>query len=233
MKKNLALIFFALVTTVTYAQSNSKLENKKIARISYVVKGGLNLSNMLLKDDNGTSREGIKSKTGFHFGITAEYPISELVAFETGILFSNKGIKSNNKYIHSTDTYESNLKLNLLYIEVPLTAKAYINVGQSKIFGALGPYIGLGLSGKYKEDMIINGETNSSEHNINWGSGLTDDYKRLDYGLTAGVGIEISSIQIGLSYNLGLANISARTDSGLKIKNRVFGISAGYKFGRN
>lgn len=232
MKKNLVLIFFAFVTTVTYAQRESKLENKKIAGISYVVKGGLNLSTMSIKDDNGTGSGDTKSKIGFHFGITAEYPISKLVAFETGIFISSKGAKSHNINTYTGDLYESNSTLNLLYLEIPLTAKTYFNVGQAKIFGALGPYIGLGLSGKFKDESVINGETKSFEHNISWGSNRADDYKRLDYGLTTGAGIEISSILIGLSYNLGLANISTRPDNGLKIKNRVFGVSVGYKFGR-
>lgn len=231
MRKKLALIFFALVTTVTYAQSKSKLEDKKTARISYVVKGGLNLSSMLFKGDESSSVD-VKSKPGYHLGITAEYPVSKIVVFETGILFSNKGVKSNGENIYSGDIYKYNSTMNLLYLEIPLTAKTYFNVGHSKIFGALGPYIGLGLSGKSKGEAVFRGETNSYEQDINWGSSHEDDLKRLDYGLTAGAGLEISSIQIGLSYNLGLANIPTITDNVLKLKNRVVGLSIGYKFGR-
>lgn len=232
MIKYFAFISFVLITSVTFAQFNSTLTDKEISRISYVVKGGLDLSNMLLNGSEDISNEDLKPKTGFHFGITGEYAVSKIVAFETGILFSNKGVKSSSKNTHNGVLYESNSTLNLHYLEIPLTAKTYFNVGQSKIFGALGPYIGLGIGGKYKGKVMYSGETNSYKRDIQWGSGDEDEFKRLDYGLTVGAGMEISSIQIGLSYDLGLANISTITDNGLKIKNRVLGLSVGYKFGR-
>ena len=232
MIKYLAFIFLAVLTTITFAQSNEKLKDKKIAKISYIVKGGLNFSSMLLKGDESTIGTDIKSKPGFNVGITAEYPVFGLVVFETGMLFLTEGAKSSSENTYSGGIYKTNTTLNLLYLEIPLTAKTYFNVGQSKIFGAFGPYIGLGLIGKSKGEIILPGETNSYDRDINWGSGQGDEIKRLDYGLTAGAGIEISNIQIGLSYNLGLANISTITDNGLKLKNRVLGLSVGYKFRR-
>lgn len=232
MIKYLAFISFAFVTTVAIAQSNSKLEDKKNAKISYVIKGGLNLSSMLIKSDEGTRNEGLNSKTGLHFGITAECPVSERVAFGTGILISSKGTKSSSENTHNGEIYKSNSTINLLYLEIPLTAQTYFNVRQSKIYGALGPYIGVGIGGKYKGNGAYPGGTNSYKQDILWGSGTDDEFKRLDYGLTAVAGLEFRSIQIGLTYDLGFANISAFTDNGVNIKNRVLGLSIGYKFGR-
>lgn len=230
MKKSLAFIFFALVTIVTFAQSNSKLENKKIARISYAVKGGLNLSNMLIIDDDGTRRKDTKNKTGFNFGITAGFPISKTVDFETGLLLSTKGFKISDKKINNGITYEDKGSTNLLYLDIPLTAKTYYNIGASRIYGVFGPYLGVGLSGKSKyESISING-TESDEQDVNWGSGVSDDIKRMDFGLTLGAGMEINSVLIGLSYNLGLANISGVNDHVQKINNKVLGLSIGYKF---
>lgn len=132
------------------------------------------------------------------------------------------------------ETYEYEDKLNIYYLDIPLTAKAIFDVGGSKIYGTFGPYIGMGLSGKIKSEYTGNYETETDEEDINFGSDKDeDDLKRLDYGLTAGVGIELKSIQIGINYNLGLANISSYTDDGNKISNRVLGISVGYKFGEN
>lgn len=48
-----------------------------------------------------------------------------------------------------------------------------------------------------------------------------------------GVGVEINSIQIGITYGLGLANISTYVEYDSKINNRVLGISVGYFFGGN
>lgn len=233
MKNYLALIFFALVVTKTFAQSNSKLEEKKREKISYVVKGGLNLSNLLVKVNETTYSKDFKSKPGFHVGITADIPISEKIAFESGILLSTNGFKNNVTETIGNEMYERKDSYNLLYIDVPLTGKAYFNMGQTKIFGALGPYIGLGLSGKAKSELTMNGQTESHSQNIKWGTNSGDNLKRPDFGMTASVGTEISSIQFSLYYNLGLTNISATTDNGYKINNRVFGLTVGYKFGKN
>jgi hypothetical protein len=233
MKKILALIFFASVTTVTFAQSNSKSEDKKREKISYVVKGGLNLSNLLVKDNETTYSKDFKSKPGFHVGLTTEIPISGKFTFESGILLSTNGFKNSVTETIGNETFEHNDSYNLLYIDIPLTGKAYFNVGQTKIFGALGPYIGLGLSGKVKAELITNGQTEPHNQDINWGTNSDDDLRRPDFGMTVAVGAEISSIQFGLYYNLGLANISATTDNGYKIKNKVLGLTVGYKFGGN
>lgn len=210
--------------------SDSEFGDKEISGMRLGIIGGLNLSNMLIKDNEGTYSNDLKYKPGFHVGATAEFPISNSVAFETGLLLSTKGFKESVKETDIGAILESKSSLNLLYLDIPLTAKAYYNIGASKIYGAFGPYIGFGLSGKSKSEATFNGETQSDEQDVNWESGDSDDLKRLDYGLTVGAGMEFNSFLIGLSYNLGLANISAVTDDGQKIKNKVFGLSIGYKF---
>ena len=92
-----------------------------------------------------------------------------------------------------------------------------------------GSYIGIGLSGTIKGEVIVDGLTTSQEIDIEWGSDIDSDFKRMDFGLIIGAGVELNSIQIGLNYSLGLANISPQTN--VKVNNRVLGISVGYKFG--
>ena len=192
------------------------------------IQAGLNLSDMLMKDDEGVYGDNFKIKPGFNAGATLEFPIKEMFSFNMGLLLSTKGYKVDDKY--GTTEFKGTFKL--LYIDIPLTAKAYFNVLGARIYGAIGPYFGVGLSGKYKFDVTINGDTTTDTENINWGSDAADDdLKRLDFGLTAALGVEINSIDIGVSYGLGLANISSFTDGGTKVKNRVLGISLGYKFG--
>jgi hypothetical protein len=200
---------------------------------TFGVKTGLNLSNMLIKDDYGTDSEDYKMNTGFHFGPTLEFPINEMFAFESGLLFSTKGTKMSEKETYMDETFEAKSKVNLFYLDVPLTAKATFDFGSVKFYGTFGPYVGIGLNGKLKSEMKTNGETETYEEDINFGSDEDeDDLKRLDYGVSAGAGIAFKSIQIGVTYGLGLANISAYIDDGDKVKNRVFGISLGYKLGK-
>jgi outer membrane protein W len=192
------------------------------------VKGGLNLSNMIMKDDESTYSDDFKMTPGFHVGPTAEFPISDMLSFETGLLLSTKGFKME----ESGDGYEYSGNFNLFYVDVPLTVKAAYDVGSFKVYGAVGPYVGVGVSGKTKYKITYGGESQTDTEVVEWGSDPdTDDLKRLDYGAVVGAGVEINAIQIGATYGLGLANISPDTDGGNKISHRVIQVSVGFKFG--
>jgi hypothetical protein len=171
--------------------------------------GGLNLSNMAFKTDDISISPS--TKAGFHIGASFEIPIFKIISIEPALLFSAKGCKI------------SDFKTNLYYLEVPINVKATFDVKVVKIYGALGPYIGIALFG--------NNKVEDEKESIEWGS--DGDFKRIDVGLTFGAGVEIGAIPIyfGLSYSLGLSNISANSDGDASVNNRVFGISVGYKFG--
>ena len=195
---------------------------------TFGIKAGLNLSDMLIKDDDKNYTDNSTMKPGFNAGATLEFPIKGMFSFDMGLLLSTKGYKLDEK----DGNYESTSTTKLLYIDIPLTAKAYFNVRGAKIYGAIGPYLGIGLSGESNYEVTINGDSTNDTETVNWGSDAdNDDLKRLDFGLAAGAGVEINSIDIGVSYGLGLANISSYTDGGRKVSNRVLGISLGYKFG--
>lgn len=198
---------------------------------TFGVKGGLNLSNFHVTHDIDTEISADhKMKPGYHLGVTADFPITELFSFETGLILSTKGFQQNIEEDYMGAVYKMDLKTNLLYLDIPLTAKVLFPIGDSKIYGVFGPYVGVGLSGKgeYSYSFI---DEESGELDVKWGSDANeDDFKRLDFGLIIGAGVEISSIQIGLSYGLGLANISAYTDDNVIVKNGVLSISVGYLF---
>ncbi len=205
-------VFRIFVLTLMFIAINGNLSAQKL-----YVKGGLNFSNMLLKADDENLSDELKSRTAYHVGLAAEFPISKIYSFETGLLLSAKGFKM------SEGDFES--KMDLTYLDIPLTAKATFDVGSVKVFGLFGPYVGVGLSGKFKQ--TFDGETETED--VNWGSDDDSDMKRIDFGLTAGAGIEIKAFQIGLNYSLGLANLNPESDD-MTLKNRVLGISVAYRF---
>jgi hypothetical protein len=194
---------------------------------TFSLRAGLNLSNMLMKDDVETYSEENKMNPGFHLGGLVEFPLSDGFAIETGLLVSTTGFKIK----ESDPTFGDAVgKINIYNLNIPITAKAYVNAGSNtKIYFNFGPYIGFGLSGKSK--YTFDGDTESTDIEI--GSSDTDDIKAFDFGIQAGTGVEISSFVVGVSYGLGLANISNYTEDGTKINNRVLAISLGYKFGGN
>jgi len=221
MKKINALLIAILVVTMV---------SESFAQV-FGVKGGLNLSNQIIKDNDGTSSDDFKMNPGFHIGATAEFPLSDLLSFETGLLLSTKGYKFSISETELGQTVETKGSTNLLYLDIPITAKAYFDLSSVKVYGIVGPYIGIGLSGKSKLEMSGDGVSLTVKETLKWGSGAEDHYRRLDYGLIVGAGVAINSIEVGLTYGLGLANISAETDNGAKVNNRVLGITVGYKFG--
>ena len=170
-------------------------------------------------------------RTGFHIGATAEFPLTEIFSLETGLLISTKGVIYKQLLTEEDMDFEYKFNLSPLYLDIPVTAKASFDIGGgAKIYGVFGPYAAIGLSGKIKQEESINGATTSEEIDIEWGSDIeSSNFKRMDFGLIMGAGVELNSIQIGLNYSLGLANISPQTN--VKVNNRVLGISVGYKFG--
>ena len=209
--KYLIIFFMFCLSVNTFAQA------------TFGVKAGLNLSNMLWEDNDYTYSDEMNftMKPGFNFGPTMELPISEKISFETALLLSTLGAKA------EFDNGEGTTKgsVNLLYLNLPLTAKIKFDVAGLKLFGALGPYLGYGISGTFKTE----GE---SDHDVKWGSGNDDDFKPFDAGAHFGAGIGIKAFEISLTYDLGLANIAVDTDNGYKELNRCFAISLGYKFGK-
>ena len=211
MKKGISL--FSLLLLFVTIQS--------FAQVKFGVKAGLNLSNMTAKDNTRTYSNNYKTKTGFHFGVTAEFPISESFSFEPGMLYSSKG------YMYKETDYNVTASVN--YLEIPMNAIYKIDLSGAKMLISAGPYLGFALSGKYK------GTEKGYDFNesIKIGNNAdNDDIKSLDYGLNIGVGAEIKQITIGLQYGLGLANISTYTREGTKSSNKAIGISVGYKFGK-
>ena len=223
--KNLVKLFLIVIAIM--------MATDKLFSQEFGIKAGFNSSNMHVVEDGSIISEDFNMRTGFHIGATAEFPLTEIFSLETGLLISTKGVIYK-QLLTEEDTgfnYESKVNLSPLYLDIPVTAKASFDIGGgAKIYGVFGPYAAIGLSGKIKQEESINGATTSEEIDIEWGSDIeSSNFKRMDFGLIMGAGVELNSIQIGLNYSLGLANISPQTN--VKVNNRVLGISVGYKFG--
>jgi hypothetical protein len=193
------------------------------AQVTFGVRAGFNMSTMLSKDNdyNYSDEMNFKMKPGFNVGPTLDCPISGMFSFETALLLSTMGVKSEYDY-GGGNTKET---LSLLYLQLPLTARATFDVGSTKLFGALGPYLGYGLSGKWTSDAY-------DDEDVKWGTGTEDHFKRFDAGLHIGAGVMVKIIEISLTYDLGLANIASDTENGTKDMNRLLALNLGYKFGK-
>lgn len=217
--KNLTKLSILVLLCLFAYQSNAQ---------QWTLKGGLNLSTMLDKDDDGTYSDEFSMKPGFHIGATVDLPISEVFSFQPGLLLTTKGLKYDDDFmgvaVKTTAT--------LYYLDIPLNLKASFPVGEgATLYGAVGPYVDFGLSGKIKATGEYQGQKETETEDISWGSDEDeDDLKRLDLGLTFGGGVELNVLMFGISYDLGLTNISSYQEYGTSVKNRVLKFSVGYRF---
>lgn len=207
--------------------------SESFAQVNFGVKAGLNLANLTVKDNDNTYSDDFKSKLGFQVGPVVEFGFNDMISLETGLLLSTKGHKIEDSGSNFGIDWESKQSLNIMYLNIPINARAGFDVGGMRIYGAVGPYIGVGLSGKAKGEYTVDGETETDDESIEFGSDEEEsDLKRLDYGLSVGAGAVFGAFEVGLNYDLGLANLSPYTDNGAKINVKVFSLTAAFKFGK-
>lgn len=151
------------------------------------IKGGLNVSNLNVKNTD------TKMRTGANLGFFAKLPIRDMIAVQPELYYTTKGsdITYNNVFVDGTAQF------NLNYIEVPILLVA--NVTDYFNFHA-GPYVSYLINGTVKNKSNIN--LFDFEKNIN-----TDDYDRFDAGIVVGAAIDIKAISLGARYNFGLTKV--------------------------
>ncbi len=208
--KVLAIVFVALVCFQMNAQK-------------YTVKAGYSLSGMFGGDEDETFSNDYTMISGYHAEFCYNKPINDYLTFTPGVLFTTKGMKKE----HEGSDFSK--RANLYCIEIPVTLKASLDLGNVfTLYCAAGPYIGVGIAGYYKKE----DEGNTNYIDVDWGNSKSDDFRRLDYGLTGAFGVEIYSFLVEGSYDFGLSNIAANHDNGSYQRNEVIKISIGYSFGK-
>jgi len=231
MKKTISLLSLTLLLFIT-TQSH--------AQVTFGAKAGLNIANMSI---SGTlaSNEEIKSMASFHVGVIADIGITKEFFIEPGILLSGKGCKDNLTEQIGQASIISTGSIKPLYIEIPINAMYVVDLNGVKLQIFAGPYFGFGVSGNINLDYSSSGALPtgytlpaSSSTAIKFGTDATNDnLKMLDIGLNFGAGVEYNKMLFRIQYGLGLTNLNPDTSSGADTeKNKVFGISVGYMFGK-
>jgi hypothetical protein len=210
----------------------------EISAQTFGIKAGFNLSDMLIKESeffmpyDYTADKKTKFTPCFNVGVTAELAVFDMLSIEADLLLAKHGTNYVEEEPFGTTTLVTKAKYNLYYLELPLIAKVPFTVSNFKFYGAVGGYGGMGLTGKINKSYTFGDLSETEDEKIEWGSGEgVDDLKRFDYGLTFGAGLYWKSFQAGISYNLGLANISPASDYGSRISNSGLGVSVAYMFG--
>src|SRR5690606_702347 len=174
------ILYLALIplllsgVTIAHAQSNNP--GPKIG-----IKAGLNLSQLYVDQPNA---EDEKMKLGLNFGVFGTIPISNFLAVQPEVLYSNVGSKiryGRSNFENALTIEPGEVRFNLNYIQVSVVLAANV----APLILHAGPYLSYLLSANVKDLKSANlNPTDVVDFD-------TDDFNRLDYGVLFGVGFDV------------------------------------------
>lgn len=169
------------------------------------VRGGFNLASIHGRDLSTQQHE--KWKPGIHIGLNLEVPVYKNLSFLTGLNLSGKGSISTSETNEIIDNFRYRVKyehkLSMIYLEVPISMRYRIPINEnSSIYTDAGCYLGFAIAGKEQFRLESTDQNEFETGAVNWKL-----YKRLDFGLTCGIGFEIYKLQIGCLMDYGLMRI--------------------------
>lgn len=198
MKKLFVLALLAMFSTVTFAQ------------ITWNAQAGINMSSISDMDD-------AKMKVGYQVGVGMEYAITDMWSVRPSLLFITKGAK--------TDILGSDVKLNPMYLQLPVMAAANFDLTDTMKFVAkAGPFIGVGIGGKAK---LEEGNVEVKQDFFGDDEGQAGG-KRFEFGLGIGAGLEFGKIMVNLDAMFGLTKVADFEE--VTPRNMTVALSVGYKF---
>jgi Outer membrane protein beta-barrel domain len=198
--KKIILFFTVLFTTVcSFGQD-----------IRIGIKGGLNLANQKIKSGSFSSKG--TTIASFHAGFVLDIPLTERLYAQPQLLLAGKGSKD---FGFIFRPYYVELPVNIIY-------KYEINNGL-KIYGGLGPGIGLGVFGNLKD------LDNNFNRKLKFGETNNSDYKTVDFTGGFELGAEVNNkIGLGIGYRWSFADVTRGSN---KVTHKVVNFSIAYFFG--
>ena len=194
MKNTVRSYISVAVVTLIMAPlvSQAQMDDSRIG-----IKGGLNVSNFYQNNVDDQN-----ARLGFSVGLFTELAVGESFSIQPELLLSTKGNRAtygNSGGLPDAFNIEGEVKSNLTYIDIPILAK--VTFGEI-INAHIGPYasylIGASVSGE--------GDLGDGSEELD-----RDNFKSWDYGLAAGLGVDLEAVTIGARYNLGLVNVAKST----------------------
>ena len=223
MKKLFSFILLAF--TVYFPKTHAQMS----------LRAGVNIASESANatEKNYTDYKNI-SIVGFQAALVLPIKITDNITIQPELVFIQKGGKAqyiandNNKLI---STFRTN------YVEIPVSLKLGIGNNSGDGIGLYvlgGPYIGIALNSKYKNELTVLGATSTSTKTVDY-SNDSNQEKRVDWGANLGVGISLGNIYLDARYNLGINNLldnnASNTDDNKPYRrNRGIGLSLGFRF---
>lgn len=165
------------------------------------VKAGVNFSNMLFEGDETSVEDLAKNgATKFTAGLMFILPLSDAVAIQPELLFTQKGAKSTYKVLG--EEFTNDLTYN--YLDIPLLLRLSLGDTHGEGLGIYvngGGYVGYALSGKGERSSPLG--TLETEFTFD----DEDDQSRIDFGFAVGGGLTLGNVFLDVRYAHGTNNL--------------------------
>jgi hypothetical protein len=175
------------------------------------VKGGVNVATVKIDGEDGGPK--LDSRIGLVAGVFATLPLTSWLDLQPEALYAMKGGRLD------LDGVESTLALD--YIDVPVLARIVKRgAGARRYYAAGGPSFGFRVRARSRVDF------GSSTEDID----VADSIERADLGVAFGGGLEAGALVIDGRYTLGLKDVDKDKSDSVKVTNRAFSITLGFRF---
>lgn len=204
MKKGLIVLTVMLLTSVAAMAQHEEGDFLVQPRV------GMNIA---------TLSDADKAIVDLHFGVEAEYMMSDQLSLSFGALVSNQGAKYD--YFDERDGQQK-YKVDLDYVQVPLLLNYYVVPGLAVKTG-VQPGFKMRAKAKYDDATIDLDDLYTMDRLL-----TGDDVKvsTFDLSIPVGISYEYNNLVLDARYNWGLVKVMNVGDA---FYNRAFMLTLGYK----
>ena len=218
------IIFFVLLLIF--------VDNPVNAQVGFGPEVGVGMSTMHFAPPLGFTSADVATMAGGKVGGLVDLPLNKHLYFQAGLSVSSKGaVRAFSYYTNDSFNESVNQTLHIYYAELPvnLIFKSG-HQGRGRFIGGIGatPSYIIGGKNKLHDNFDSSGIRTITDDDIKIVTGKT--IKGFDIGLNLAAGYELpTGLFFRLYYTIGISDIGPGTEVD---KNRMWGISAGYLFGK-
>jgi len=221
-RKILMSFVFALISMSAFSQ------------FSLGLRTGVNWANINTSATSGGTIPNVDFLPSANFAVVAEIGVSENFAFQPELAYTQKGFQIREGFDFNLFNLpifagvQAQTKIN--YLEIPLLAKYKFGNEGIKGYVTAGPTLGYAINGRLetKASFIIDIPLTNTK--IDMGN---DNFNRFEVGATIGAGVAIPAgsgeLFLDARYTHGLTKVDNISFAELALKNKVIGLSLGYK----
>ena len=218
------LIFSILLLLFAYNPVN--------AQVGFGPEVGVGMSTMHFAPPLGFTSADVATMASGKVGGLVDLPLNKHLYFQAGLSVSSKGaVRAFSYYTNDSFNESVNQTLHIYYAELPLNLIFKSgHQGRGRFIGGIGatPSYIIGGKNKLHDNFDSSGIKTITDDDIKIVTGKT--IKGFDIGLNLTAGYELpTGVFFRLYYIIGISDIGPGTEVD---KNRMWGISAGYLFGK-